>query len=188
MARVTVEDCIDKIPNRFELLLIAAHRARMLTSGALPTVEPDNDKNPVIALREIAELTISAADMRESLIHSIQKQVEVDEPEDKAAPTVLSSNVVTLRQSFERYGSRYDDRGGPSVRLAEAPPRGAAHQERRIARWRLFFATALRASHRISCRNCAPAARRSSSRPTRSRELQCPQGRRAQSTETRTSS
>jgi len=55
MARVTVEDCIDKIPNRFELLLIAAHRARMLGSGALATVEPDNDKNPVIALREIAE-------------------------------------------------------------------------------------------------------------------------------------
>jgi DNA-directed RNA polymerase subunit omega len=96
MARVTVEDCVDKIPNRFELLLIAAHRARMLTSGALPTVEPDNDKNPVIALREIAELTISAADMRESLIHSIQKQVEVDEPEEAAAPTPLPSHVVTL--------------------------------------------------------------------------------------------
>ena len=70
MARVTVEDCVDKIPNRFELALIAAHRARMLASGSLPTVEPDNDKNPVIALREIAELTISAADMREGLIHS----------------------------------------------------------------------------------------------------------------------
>jgi DNA-directed RNA polymerase subunit omega len=96
MARVTVEDCIDKIPNRFELLLIAAHRARMLASGAHPTVEPDNDKNPVIALREIAELTISAADMREGLIHSIQKQVEVDEPEVAAAPTALASNVVTL--------------------------------------------------------------------------------------------
>jgi DNA-directed RNA polymerase subunit omega len=96
MARVTVEDCVDKIPNRFELLLIAAHRARMLANGALPTVEPDNDKNPVIALREIAELTISAADMREGLIHSIQKQVEVDEPEVAAAPTMLPSNVITL--------------------------------------------------------------------------------------------
>lgn len=96
MARVTVEDCVDKIPNRFELLLIAAHRARMLASGSLPTVEPDNDKNPVIALREIAERTISAADMRESLIHSIQKQVEIDEPEEAAAPTALPSNVVTL--------------------------------------------------------------------------------------------
>ena len=55
MARVTVEDCVDKMPNRFELALIAAHRARMLANGAQPTVEPDNDKNPVIALREIAE-------------------------------------------------------------------------------------------------------------------------------------
>ena len=96
MARVTVEDCVDKIPNRFELALIAAHRARMLASGAHPTVEPDNDKNPVIALREIAELTISAADMREGLIHSIQKHVEVDEPEAAAAPTPLPSNVITL--------------------------------------------------------------------------------------------
>ncbi len=96
MARVTVEDCVDKIPNRFELTLIAAHRARMLASGALPTVEPDNDKNPVIALREIADRTISPADMRESLIHSIQKHVEVDEPEVAAAPTALPSNVITL--------------------------------------------------------------------------------------------
>jgi DNA-directed RNA polymerase subunit omega len=98
MARVTVEDCVDKIPNRFELALIAAHRARMLANGALATVEPDNDKNPVIALREIAELTISAADMRESLIHSIQKQAEIDEPEEGAAPMALPSNVVTLER------------------------------------------------------------------------------------------
>ena len=86
MARVTVEDCVDKIPNRFELLLIAAHRARMLRNGAHMSVEPENDKNPVIALREIAAETISANDLRESLIHSIQKQVEIDEPEQAAAP------------------------------------------------------------------------------------------------------
>ena len=96
MARVTVEDCVDKIPNRFELTLIAAHRARMLANGSPPTVDADNDKNPVIALREIADRTISAPDMRESLIHSIQKQVEIDEPEVAAAPTALPSNVVTL--------------------------------------------------------------------------------------------
>ena len=96
MARVTVEDCVDKIPNRFELALIAAHRARMLANGALPTVEPDHDKNAVIALREIAERSISGPDMRESLIHSIQKQAEIDEPEVAAAPTALASNVVTL--------------------------------------------------------------------------------------------
>ena len=86
MARVTVEDCIDKIPNRFELLLIATYRARMLGNGAHVTVEPENDKNPVIALREIAAKTISANDLRESLIHSMQEQVEIDEPEGAAAP------------------------------------------------------------------------------------------------------
>jgi DNA-directed RNA polymerase subunit omega len=95
MARVTVEDCVDKVPNRFELALIAAHRARLLANSA-PTVEPDHDKNPVIALREIAEKSISAADMRESLIHSMQKHAEIDEPEEAAAPTLLPRNVITL--------------------------------------------------------------------------------------------
>ena len=86
MARVTVEDCVDKIPNRFELLLIATYRARMLGNGAQMTVDSENDKNPVIALREIAAKTLSANDLRESLIHSIQEQVEIDEPEGEAAP------------------------------------------------------------------------------------------------------
>jgi DNA-directed RNA polymerase subunit omega len=86
MARVTVEDCVDKIPNRFELVLLAAHRARGLATGAAMTVEPDRDKNPVIALREIAEETITPDDTREGLIHSIQKNVEVDEPEAASAP------------------------------------------------------------------------------------------------------
>lgn len=86
MARVTVEDCVDKVPNRFELVLLAAHRARAITNGGAMTVEPDGDKNPVIALREIAERTVAADDTRESLIHSIQKNVEVDEPEAAAAP------------------------------------------------------------------------------------------------------
>ena len=85
MARVTVENCVDKIPNRFELVLIAAHRARALATGSAITVEPENDKNPVVALREIAEKTVSPGDMRERLIHSIQKQVEVDEPDAVAA-------------------------------------------------------------------------------------------------------
>ena len=86
MARITVEDCIDKVPNRFELVLLAAHRARTIAKGSAISVEPENDKNPVIALREIAEQTISAGDMREGLIHSIQKNVEIDEPEALAAP------------------------------------------------------------------------------------------------------
>lgn len=90
MARVTVEDCVDKIPNRFELVLLAAHRARTIASGGNITIDPDNDKNPVIALREIAERTVPPEDMRESLIHSIQKNVEVDEPEAAAAPLLPS--------------------------------------------------------------------------------------------------
>ena len=90
MARVTVEDCVDKVPNRFELVLLAAHRARSISGGSAITVEADNDKNPVIALREIADETIPADDMREGLIHSIQKNVEVDEPETEAAPVIAS--------------------------------------------------------------------------------------------------
>ena len=81
MARVTVEDCIDKVENRFDLVLLASHRARMVSSGAPITIERDNDKNPVVALREIADETISPGDLREDLIHSLQKYVEVDEPE-----------------------------------------------------------------------------------------------------------
>ena len=81
MARVTVEDCIDKVDNRFELVLLASHRARMISSGSQITVDRDNDKNPVVALREIAETTVSPGDLKEDLIHSLQKYVEVDEPE-----------------------------------------------------------------------------------------------------------
>jgi DNA-directed RNA polymerase subunit omega len=86
MARVTVEDCVEKVPNRFELVLLAAHRARAIADGSAMTVSVDDDKNPVIALREIADATIPSEDMREALIHSIQKNVEVDEPEAAAAP------------------------------------------------------------------------------------------------------
>ncbi|MCV3210388.1 DNA-directed RNA polymerase subunit omega [Mesorhizobium sp. YC-39] len=81
MARVTVEDCIDKVDNRFELVLLAGHRARQISQGAPITVPRDNDKNPVIALREIADETLSPDDLKEDLIHSLQKHVEVDEPE-----------------------------------------------------------------------------------------------------------
>lgn len=82
MARVTVEDCVDKVPNRFELVLLASHRARELSSGSPLTVDRDNDKNPVVALREIAEETLTAAQLRESAIERHQSQIEVDEPED----------------------------------------------------------------------------------------------------------
>ncbi|MEE9453437.1 MAG: DNA-directed RNA polymerase subunit omega [Paracoccaceae bacterium] len=82
MARVTVEDCIDKVPNRFDLVMLAAHRARELSLGAELTVERDNDKNPVVALREIAEETLTAEYLREAAIESHQRQIEVDEAEE----------------------------------------------------------------------------------------------------------
>jgi DNA-directed RNA polymerase subunit omega len=88
MARVTVEDCIDKVENRFDLVLLASHRARMISSGAQITVDRDNDKNPVVALREIADETVSPGDLKEDLIHSLQKYVEVDEPEPESVPLI----------------------------------------------------------------------------------------------------
>ena len=79
MARVTVEDCVTRVPNRFELVLLAAQRARAVSAGAPLTVDRDNDKNPVVALREIADHTVSTDDLRQGLIGSMQKHVEVDE-------------------------------------------------------------------------------------------------------------
>ena len=92
MARVTVEDCVDKVPNRFELVMLAAHRARSLASGSPRTVPRDNDKNPVVALREIAEETLTAEKLRESAIESFQRQIEVDEPEDDVMTLAIGND------------------------------------------------------------------------------------------------
>lgn len=90
MARVTVEDCIQRVPNRFELVLLAGHRARSIQQGSPLTVDRDNDKNPVVALREIADMTVDKDDLSEDLIHSMQKYVEVDEPEADTAPQIAA--------------------------------------------------------------------------------------------------
>jgi DNA-directed RNA polymerase subunit omega len=82
MARVTVEDCVVKVPNRFELVLLAAQRAREITSGAPLSLDRDNDKNPVVALREIADTTIELDHLKDSLVRGMQKHVEIDEPEE----------------------------------------------------------------------------------------------------------
>ena len=82
MARVTVEDCVLKVPNRFELVLLAAQRAREVTSGAPLTLDRDDDKNPVVALREIADETIQLSHLKDSLIRGMQKHIEMDEPEE----------------------------------------------------------------------------------------------------------
>lgn len=84
MARVTVEDCVDKVPNRFELVLLAGRRARAISAGAALTVDRDNDKNPVVALREIAEQTVDPDALREEVITGLQKYAEADETEEEA--------------------------------------------------------------------------------------------------------
>ena len=95
MARVTVEDCVDKVENRFDLVLLASHRARMISSGAAITIPRDNDKNPVVALREIADQRFAPEDMTEDLIHSLQKHVEVDEPEVEAVPSLAAQPALS---------------------------------------------------------------------------------------------
>lgn len=137
MARVTVEDCVDKVTNRFELVLFAAHRARGMSAGAELLVERDNDKNPVVALREIADEKLVPEDVREDLVGSLQKQVEIDEPDEDAllplaatafAPTTQSEaeaepmaemsedDILAALQSLEASApkDRGDGRGGAS--------------------------------------------------------------------------
>ncbi len=101
MARVTVEDCIDKVDNRFELVLLASHRARLISQGAQITIDRDNDKNPVVALREIADETLSPGDLKEDLIHSLQKHVEVDEPEAEAPEMIDRGSAETAEAASD---------------------------------------------------------------------------------------
>jgi DNA-directed RNA polymerase subunit omega len=121
MARVTVEDCILKIPNRFELVLLAAQRARAVSSGAALTVDRDNDKNPVVALREIADETIDIEGLRQRMIGGMQKHVEVDEPEE--------DNMAALMQSGEWAGVPQDgDELGEGMSIEEADGDEAADE------------------------------------------------------------
>jgi DNA-directed RNA polymerase subunit omega len=92
MARVTVEDCVDKVPNRFDLVMLAAHRAREISSGSPLTVSRDRDKNPVVALREIADETIPVEDLRERAIEAHQRQIEVDEPEEDKMALLMGAS------------------------------------------------------------------------------------------------
>ena len=110
MARVTVEDCVDKVSNRFELVLLAAHRARAVSAGAPITIDRDNDKNPVVALREIADQMVSPEDLKEDLIHSLQAHVEVDEPEPEAAPALPSSRPVNVLGPDDQFSDAMIDR------------------------------------------------------------------------------
>jgi DNA-directed RNA polymerase subunit omega len=96
MARVTVEDCVDKVPNRFDLVMLAAHRARALASGTPITVDRDNDKNPVVALREIADETVAPKMLLEQAIESHQRYIEVDEPEEDNMALLMGAAAPSM--------------------------------------------------------------------------------------------
>ena len=113
MARVTVEDCVDKIPNRFDLVLLAAQRARQISGGAELTLDRDRDKNPVVALREIAEQTVTPADLSEALVGNLQKvQVDDDDAIDEMASLSQSAEALRLTAAApprnQNMGGDYD--------------------------------------------------------------------------------
>lgn len=102
MARVTVEDCVEKIPNRFDLVMLAAQRAREIATGATLTIDRDRDKNPVVALREIADETVDLDNLEGGLVKGLQKYVDIDEPEDEQElQELLSAPGAEVEQSEE---------------------------------------------------------------------------------------
>ena len=132
MARVTVEDCVLKIPNRFELVMLAAQRARDVSAGATITVDRDRDKNPVVALREIADETIDLELLREGLIKSLQKHVEVDEPEEDAIDAQLGENLLgSIAENPAAAGVRTEelDEEDMTIEGGEEPAAPAAEEE-----------------------------------------------------------
>jgi DNA-directed RNA polymerase subunit omega len=117
MARVTVEDCVVKVPNRFELVLVAAQRAREITAGAPLTLDRDDDKNPVVALREIADDAVPLDRLQDSLIRGMQKHVEIDEPEEAIE---LESNLFGVTEALGVAGLAADvEEPGEEDELAE---------------------------------------------------------------------
>lgn len=139
MARVTVEDCVVKVPNRFELVMLAAHRARDIAAGAPLTIERDNDKNPVVALREIADETIPIDHMRENLIKGMQKLVEVDEPEEEEMDEIAAQQLAASEGELAAVPAEEEDgeeedallpegeelEGGSEADAGEGPERDA---------------------------------------------------------------
>lgn len=113
MARVTVEDCIEKVPNRFSLVLLAAHRARAISAGSQIMVDRDNDKNPVVSLREIADDVINSDDLRENLITTLQRVDERSEAEEEAETLALLADPTHMQMSeLELIRALQSDRDG----------------------------------------------------------------------------
>ena len=120
MARVTVEDCVERVPNRFRLVMLAAHRARELSVGAEITVDRDNDKNPVVALREIAEESVLVTDLEEGLIQGLQRHGDTDDPEDEAAALLAVEEELTASADADAFGAAFKAEEPPE---AEEPPK-----------------------------------------------------------------
>jgi len=124
MARVTVEDCVEIVPNRFELVVLAAQRSREISAGAELTVDRDNDKNPVIALREIADKTVPVDELDDALILSLQKQVESDEPEEDDMAMLMSSDWTPEPQPPAKPDPEYVEEERKPQGPANAAPEG----------------------------------------------------------------
>jgi DNA-directed RNA polymerase subunit omega len=125
MARVTVEDCVLKVPNRFELVLLAAQRAREITSGSPLSIDRDDDKNPVVALREIADETVGLEHLRTSVVRGMQKHVEIDEPEeshelDAALFGVAPPSAAVVEEEADVETEDLDEEDEDEETLAEA--------------------------------------------------------------------
>ena len=133
MARVTVEDCVEKVPNRFELVMMAAQRAREMNSGAQLTVDRDNDKNPVVALREIADETVVLDDLRESLIKGHQKTQDIDEPEEEIVELMAGEQALAPQtdENMAEEGalSADEDEQDTLDRIGESPEDSIAGEE-----------------------------------------------------------
>ena len=145
MARITVEDCVVKVPNRFDLVVMAAQRSRQISAGEPLTIDRDNDKNPVIALRELADSTIDREDLRESVIRGLQRHVEIDEPEDDEMELLMArqgfaaagrdeAEIDQIKQEvaeeMELLQATVDhDSGQPAVPADETGPDGGSDKE-----------------------------------------------------------
>jgi len=123
MARVTVEDCVLRVPNRFELVMLAAHRARDIAAGAPLTLDRDNDKNPVVALREIADQTVPIDNLQEELVKGMQKMVEVDEPAEEEMDAMAAQQLAAAGAELSPISAQEEVEG--EELLAEGDELGA---------------------------------------------------------------
>jgi len=111
MARITVEDCIEKISNRFDLVVFAVQRGRELSAGDEPTIDRDNDKNTVLSLREIAESTVDIEKLRDNLIISMQKQIQEEENEDKEITSETEDNIINdVEKNADKFGMQVQEK------------------------------------------------------------------------------